>query len=218
MFIVLDWIDWSWKWTQVWLVKNELEKAWKTVKVYDFPRYEEESSFFVKKYLNKGYWEDVSPEVSSYFYALDRYDASFQLKKDLENYDFVLTNRYVSSNMIHQSAKLDSTKEIMDFIKWLENLEFWTMEIPVPDKVLILDVWLENSLKFIEKKEQRDYIKWWKNKDLHEEKDNFLKKSYDVTHLLWDFIDNCEIIRCFDDSNQVFPIAEITEKIIKKIL
>lgn len=218
MFIVLDWIDWSWKWTQVQLVKKELEKAGKTVKVYDFPRYEEESSFFVKKYLNKWYWEDVSAEVSSYFYALDRYDASFDLKKDLGKYDFVLTNRYVSSSMIHQSAKLDSTKEIIDYVKWLENLEFWTMQIPVPDKVLILDVWYENSLKFIEKKEDRDYIKWWKNKDLHEEKEDFLKKSHDVTLLLPDLLDNFELIRCYWDDLEAFSIPEITKKITDKII
>lgn len=47
----------------------------------DFPRYEQESSFFVKKYLNGGYGASVSAEISSMFYALDRFDALFDFEK-----------------------------------------------------------------------------------------------------------------------------------------
>ena len=68
----------------------------------DFPRYEEPSSFFVQKYLNGGYGQDVSAKASSLFYALDRFDATRGREKEFANHDFILSNRYVSASMIHQ--------------------------------------------------------------------------------------------------------------------
>jgi len=68
----------------------------------DFPRYGEPSSYFVQKYLNGEYGDSIDAKASSLFYALDRFDALRGKDNDLKNYDYILSNRYVSSNMVHQ--------------------------------------------------------------------------------------------------------------------
>ena len=51
MFIVIDWLDGSGKGTQTKRVVAELEKGGKKVLLLDYPRYGENSAYFVEKYL-----------------------------------------------------------------------------------------------------------------------------------------------------------------------
>ena len=74
MFIVIDWLDGSGKWTQVKLLEENLKKLGKKVKVLDYPRYWEKSAFFVEKYLNWWYGKNITAKQASIFYALDRFD------------------------------------------------------------------------------------------------------------------------------------------------
>jgi dTMP kinase len=55
---------------------------------------------------------------------LDRFDDSFNLREELKDYDYIISNRYVSANMIHQTGKIFDKQERNDFLEWLENLEF----------------------------------------------------------------------------------------------
>lgn len=216
MFIVIEWIDWSGKWTQVVLVKELLEKLWKKVKVVDYPRYGNPWAFFVEKYLNWDYWTNVSAKTASLFYALDRYDSSFELREDLKNYDYIVANRYVSSNMVHQSGKIRDYEKVKWFLDWLLELEFEILAIPKPDKVIFLDVNPQVSQKLIEKKEKRDYIKWGENKDIHEKDENHLQNAYDTAlRVASDY--NWEIINCVKNDD-IITKEEITKMIIEKIL
>lgn len=179
MFVVIDWIDGSGKWTQVELIEKKLKNMWKKVKILDYPRYWEKSAFAVEKYLNWDYWKDVTAKQASLFYALDRYDDSFNFKKDLEKYDFIISNRYVSANMIHQSGKISDPKEREEFLDWLEELEYGILWIPRPDKTIFLDVNPQMSQKLVLEKEEREYLKWWKKMDLHEEDKDHLQNAHD---------------------------------------
>jgi len=58
------------------------------------------------------------------FYVVDRFDSSANLRNDLEKYDYVITDRYVSANMIHQAGKIDNKTERNKFLDWLDELEF----------------------------------------------------------------------------------------------
>jgi len=81
------------------------------------------------------------------------------LRTDFETYDFVISNRYVSANMIHQTGKLVDEAERDEFLEWLEDLEFNIFNIPRPDKVIFLNVTPETSQKLVLKKEEREYLK-----------------------------------------------------------
>lgn len=222
MFIVLEWIDWSWKWTQIKLLKEKLELAWKKVKLIDYPRYGKKWAVFVEKYLNWKYGKDVSAKTASLFYALDRFDSSFKLKKEYKKYDYILANRYVSSNMVHQAWKIKwkdekkRLKKIDNFLDWLIELEFDILEIPIPDKVIFLDVKPFVANKLVEKKEKRAYIKWDKNKDLHEEDENHIKDAYNTAKYIAKKYD-WTVIDCVKN-DEILEKEIITDMILKKIL
>ncbi len=216
MFVVIDWIDWSGKWTQVQLLEKKLIKMWKTVKVLDYPRYGEKSSFAVEKYLNWDYWKNVSAKQASIFYAIDRFDDSFNLRKDFDNYDYIISNRYVSASMIHQAWKILDKIERQEFLDWLLNLEYDIFKIPKPDKTIFLNVSPEMSQKLVLMKNDREYLKNWKKMDLHEE---------DSEHLLNAHLSAMEIVKKFDDwikidcqkNGKMRNIEEINEDILSEI-
>lgn len=217
MFIVIDWIDWSWKGTQVQLLKEYFENAWKKVKILDYPRYGNPSAFFVEKYLNWEYGKNVSAKLASVFYALDRYDSSFDLRKDFESYDYIISNRYVSASMIHQAWKIEDENEAKIFLDWLYDLEYNIFGIPKPDKVIFLNVTPDISQKLVLKKEEREYLKWWKKMDLHEEDKNHLTnarwKAMKVVEMYNDWVK----IDCVENWD-ILSIDVITQKILKEIL
>jgi dTMP kinase len=222
MFIVIEWIDWSWKWTQTLLLKEHLEKSWKKVKLIDYPRYWKKWAVFVEKYLNWKYWKDISAKTASLFYALDRFDSSFKLKKEYKKYDYILANRYVSSNMVHQAWKIKwkdekkRLKKIDSFLDWLIEVEFDILEIPIPDKVIFLDVKPEIANKLVEKKEKRAYIKWDKNKDIHEDDENHIKDAYSTAKYIAKKYD-WAVIDCVKN-DEILWKEIITEMILKEIL
>jgi dTMP kinase len=77
----------------------------------------------------------------------------------LKKYDYIISNRYVSANMIHQTGKIKDKREREEFLDWLENLEFGILDIPRPDKVIFLNVTPEMSQKLVLQKDSREYLK-----------------------------------------------------------
>ena len=112
--IVIEGTDSSGKETQTKLLYERVKKIYdKTIKI-SFPNYDSPACEPVKMYLAGAFGTDaakVNPYPISTMYAIDRY-ASF--KQDWEkkyNDDYIIiTDRYVTSNMIHQASKI---KEII---------------------------------------------------------------------------------------------------------
>jgi len=217
MFVVIDGIDWSGKWTQIELVANQLEKKWKKVKILDFPRYWETSAFMVEKYLNGEYWSDISAKQASIFYAVDRFQSYHDTKNDIQNYDYILSNRYVSANMIHQAGKISNESEKNDFLVWLQDLEYNIFWIPKPDKTIFLNVSPEMSQKLVLKKAEREYLKWGKKMDLHEEDANHLKNAHESAIKIVQSNPDWVQIDCENNWN-MRQISEITQDILNEIL
>ena len=74
----------------------------------EFPRYDKESSYFIRKYLKGDYVKsDLSFEKVCDFYALDRYDAWIgdNLREEYLNGAPLVFDRYCYSNIVYQSAK-----------------------------------------------------------------------------------------------------------------
>jgi len=217
MFVVIDWIDWSGKGTQVALLEEKLKGLWKRVKILDYPRYGEKSAFAVEKYLNWEYGKNLTAKQASIFYAIDRFDDSFNIKKDLEEYDFIISNRYVSASMIHQAGKIKNEEEREEFLDWLYDLEYNIFDINKPDLTLFLNVSPEMSQKLILKKEDRDYIKEWKKMDIHEEDKEHLVNAHSSAMKVVEKFDDWIKIDC--ESNwEMKTIENINNEILDKIL
>ena len=155
-FFVFEGIDGSGKSTQTNLLAEYLKKrGYKVIKI-DFPQYGNKSAGLVEKYLSGEYGdaEKVGPYRASIFYACDRYDANFQLKKYLKEGRVVVSDRYVGSNMAHQGGKIKSQKEREKFFAWLYELEYEIFKIPKPTKSFFLHVPLEIAHKLRENPER----------------------------------------------------------------
>jgi dTMP kinase len=180
-FIVIDGTDGSGKGTQTDLLITALKEEGIDVVTTDFPQYGESSCSFVEKYLRGEYGtaNEVSAKKASLFYALDRFDASFQMRKWLAEGKFIVSNRYVSANMGHQAGKITEAEKRDEFLEWLDELEYEILGIPRPDKTLLLYMPPEIGQKLVDQKEAREYTKG-KKRDIHEADLNHLKNAADA--------------------------------------
>lgn len=190
LFVVIEGVDGAGKGTQFKLLIKRLELAGYDVATFDFPRYEEPSSYFVKQYLNGAYGdrpEAVSPYTASLFFALDRFAAAPQIREALGQGKVVLANRFTGSSMAAQGTKFDNADERRGYFIWLDNLEFEMLKIPRPDVNLVLRVPADIAQAQVDKKDKRAYTD--KKRDLHEADGNLMRHTVEV----------------YDDLCQLFP-------------
>lgn len=157
--IVVDGGDGSGKATQSELLKIYLEKQGKKVKYMDFPRYY--SSFHgrvVGRFLTGefGTLDSVSPYLAALSYALDRASAKEEMDQWLTHGGILLSNRYATSSMAHQAAKLPQEKR-KEFIAWLDEMEYKVHKIPREDVVIYLFVPWQIGYELTKKKADRKY-------------------------------------------------------------
>ena len=179
--IVLEGIDGSGKSAQYRRLTARFEREGIDYHSIVFPRYKEESSALIRMYLNGDFGskpEDVNPCAASIFYAVDRY-ASYMTdwKEYYEKGGIVLSDRYTTSNAVHQGAKLPA-EEQPSFFDWLYDLEYVKLGLPRPDLVIFLDVDLATS----ERRMARRQAKTGSNGDIHERDAEYLQLCLDTGH------------------------------------
>ncbi len=176
--IVIEGTDGSGKKTQTAKLLERFTQEKIPVDTIDFPRYGTPSAYFVEKYLHGEYGPamDVGPYAGSLFYALDRYDHSFDMKKKLNEGTTVVCDRYISANMGHQAGKIDDLKERDEYLEWLCKTEFEMFKIPKPDVTILLFVSPEINQKLMAKREDKEYLKG-KRQDIHEADMEHLMKA-----------------------------------------
>ncbi|TGE32356.1 thymidylate kinase [Desulfosporosinus sp. Sb-LF] len=149
------------------------------VKKIEFPNYTSESAALVKMYLKGEFGtspDEISPYVASTFYTVDRY-ASF--KKEWEEFynsgGIILSDRYTTSNMVHQAAKIADEAERNKYLDWLYDFEYRKFRLPIPDCVIFLDMPPEVSFGLISKRANKSSDI---QRDIHEADEQYLIKSY----------------------------------------
>lgn len=155
--IVLEGIDGSGKSAQYRRLCARFDEAGMAYHHIVFPRYDQESSALIRMYLNGAFGthpSDVNAYAASTFFAVDRY-ASYRTDwgEIYENGGLILSDRYTTSNAIHQGSKLPEA-ELPAFFDWLYDLEYGKMGLPRPDLVLYLDVDLPTSLKRMQHRQE----------------------------------------------------------------
>ena len=172
--IVFEGTDGTGKSTQFALLTKRLQNENVSFRRLQFPQYLEPSSALIRMYLNGEFGEnpnDVNAYAASTFYAVDRY-ASYQRvwKKDYASGGLILSDRYTTSNAVHQGGKLEG-KAREEFFSWLYDLEFNRMGLPKPDLVLCLDMPVEIAETLMRKRESDTGTK----ADIHEQDKAYLR-------------------------------------------
>ena len=219
-FIVIDGLDGSGKGTQTNLLVQRLRQEGYAVEMADFPQYGNWSAQFVERYLQGefGSLNEISAKKASLFYALDRYAASFQIRKWLEEGKIVIANRYVSSNKGHQLGKIKDQQEMKPFLDWINEMEYAILGLPVPDLTLFLHMAPEIGQRLVDQKKERAYTQG-KKRDLHEADINHLQnaeRAY-LFCLEHDRSENWQRMVCFSDKNPR-SVEEIHQNIYQKIM
>lgn len=216
--IVIEGTDGSGKTAQTKRLVERLKDRGYEVKMFEFPRYSEESSFFVTEYLNGRYGtvDEVTPKAAALFFALDRFGAKADIASALEDNKIVIINRYVASNMAHQAAKIANPIERTEFYKWVGQLEFKILGLPRPTLNIILHMPADVAQKLVDKKSKREYIKNG-TRDIHEDDLGHLQKAERAyLELATQFPQFFELIEC-STSGKLGTIEEISNQLWKKV-
>jgi dTMP kinase len=166
-FVVIEGIDGSGKRTQLELLAHALSERGISVEQISFPNY---SGFFgklVARFLNGefGALEEVDPHFSALLYAGDRLESKPKLDAALAAGKTLLADRYIGSNLAHQTARIPAEKRA-EFTAWLRQLEYGIYGLPAEDLVLYLRVPVEQAHRLIGEKAARDYTT--RQRDLQE--------------------------------------------------
>ena len=166
--IVIEGTDGSGKSTQFRMLSQHLEQDGRAFKHIVFPRYDQESSALIRMYLGGQFGSkpsDVNAYAASSFYAADRF-ASYKMDwgQWYENGGLVLSDRYTTSNAVHQTSK--EPKEAQEkYLHWLYDFEYDKLKLPCPDLVIYLDVPTDFTEKLLRSREAATNTK----ADIHEQ-------------------------------------------------
>lgn len=217
--IVIEGADGSGKGTQAEILYNRLKEKYDNVFLISFPNYGSDGARLVEKYLNGEIDPDpnkINGFIASTFYAVDRY-MFFKENKFPED-AILISNRYVTSNLIHQMSKLHEHLWFQ-FSSWLTDLEYNKYGIPKPDIELYLYLEPETSLELLMKRYEGDKSK----ADIHESIE-FQKQSAKPikSYLSGDrftrisFSENFEVVMC-EEKGKLKSIEKISDMIWDKV-
>ena len=210
--IVIEGTDGSGKSTQFRLLTDRLESEQVKFQKLVFPQYSEPSSALIRMYLGGEFGKspsDVNAYAASAFYSVDRY-ASYRKVwgKWYEEGGLVVSDRYTTSNAVHQASKEPEDKR-EDFLNWLFDFEYKKLGIPAPDRVIYLNVDPAVSQALMTARYRGDENK----KDIHERDIAYLRHSreaaaYCAEKLGWETVDCCR-------DGQMRSIEDIHKDVMK---
>ena len=198
--VVFEGIDGSGKSTQFDMLCRRYEAEGREFRRIRFPRYDQPSSSLIKMYLNGEFGngpDAVNAFAASSFYAVDRV-ASFiqEWRGYYSDGGIVLTDRYTTSNAIHQGAKMPPG-EREHFFQWLYDYEYNLMGLPAPELVIYLDIEADKAAQRLRNRQAKTATVG----DIHEKDEGYLEHCSQTgkqaaAHYGW------RTVNCFSDGNE----------------
>lgn len=176
MLIDIEGIDGVGKGTQARALVRRLNDSGRSASLISFPRYE--ATLFgraVGEFLNGAFGDlsEVHPFLVSLLFAGDRYESRQFLIESMQSSDIVVLDRYVPSNVAHQSSKLDGPARA-DLMRRILHIEYTLFGLPKPDLVIWLDMPLSIAQTLIAQKGARAYTT--KKADIQEADGRYLER------------------------------------------
>ncbi len=214
--IVFEGTDGSGKSTQFRILTERLEREKLAFRHIVFPQYKEESSALIRMYLGGAFGndpKDVNAYAASTFYAVDRYASYRRVWKEYyEAGGLVLSDRYTTSNAVHQGAKVPAGPERQEYLRWLYDFEYERLGLPKPDLVLYLQVPTELTEAMMRRRERDTHTK----ADIHEQDMDYLRTCGQMGQEAAAYY-GWQVIHCARDG-AMRSIEDIHEEIYGKIL
>ena len=212
--IVIEGTDGSGKSTQFKKLTERLNAENKPFQKLVFPQYSEPSSALIRMYLGGEFGTkptDVNAYAASVFYAVDRYASYKKVWEDwYKNGGLVVSDRYTTSNAVHQTSKEPAEKQA-EFLKWLYELEYDKMGLPRPDLVVYLDV----PTDFTEKMMRRREADTNTQADIHEQDLAYLATCRRAGKAAAEYY-GWKIVQCVQDG-EMRSIEDIHEEIYRHV-
>jgi dTMP kinase len=184
-----------------------------------FPQYDSWFGKMVGQFLNGdfGPLDTVDPHFTALLYAGDRFESKPRLESALQAGKIVLVDRYIGSNLAHQTARVAPEKRA-EFRRWIEHLEYGIYDLPREDLILYLRVPPGEAQRLVAKKSARAYTT--AKQDILEASLRHLEQAADMYDLLaleapW------VTIECFDAARTAMrspkEIAQDVLAAVKKV-
>jgi len=204
--IAVEGIDGSGKRTQVEILTLTLKARGHSVYSTGFPQYDSWFGKLVGKFLNGdlGPLESVDPHFSAMLYAGDRFEAKYKLEAALDSGQIVLVDRYIASNLAHQTARVPPPQR-SEFLQWIEHLEYEIYGLPRENLILYLRVPPREAQRLVALKSARSYTS--AQRDLQEASLRHLEDAAEMYDSL-SRITPWATIQCFDAAHNAIREPE----------
>ncbi len=214
--IVIEGTDCSGKETQTKILVKRLKKEGIKCIRFSFPAYDTPTGKIVggaylgKPEISESVFsegaQNVDPYVACLYYAADRRYNIAKVLKYLDKGYYVILDRYTTSNLAHQGAKIKDKEERFNMYQWIDKLEFWLLKLPKPDFTIFLHMPYEYACEL---KKSRV------NLDSAERSEEHLRAAEETYQELAGLY-NWDTIECVKD-NQVRSIEDIGEEVYKVV-
>ena len=212
--IVIEGTDGSGKSTQFGLLTQRVAAEGRQFQRLVFPQYAEESSALIRMYLGGQFGSnpaDVNAYAASAFYAVDRY-ASYKKVwgRWYEEGGLVLSDRYTTSNAVHQASK-EPEETRGEFLRWLYEFEYDKLGLPSPDLTIYLDVPTDFTEQLMRAREAATNT----SADIHEQDLGYLATCRRMGRAVAEFY-GWTVIDCVRDG-RMRTIEDIHEEIYRHV-
>lgn len=159
------------------MLMEALARARKPAELFSFPSYSKTlSGSLIGAYLNGelGEPKSIDSRLTAVLFALDRFEVKAQLERALARGRIVVCDRYVGSNLAHQTARTPAARR-RAVRQLIERLEYEVLALPRPELVVLLDMPASLAQERVLAKGARDYTK--KQLDAHEADSGHLRAA-----------------------------------------
>lgn len=222
--IIIEGTDCSGKETQSKLLVEKLQKDGVKVAQMSFPVYDSPTGQIVgacllgKPHMCKellqsehSFFPEGGGNVDSLaalaYYAADRRYHLPTIKKYLEEGYTLIIDRYVTSNMAHRGGMILNKEERLKMYQKIDTLEYEIMELPRPDKTILLYMPYEYACILKKKREELP--------DEAESNEEYLRLG-EKAYLELAELYNYDVINCVQD-NKIRTIEEISDDVYRLV-
>ncbi|MGV0655094.1 dTMP kinase [Mycolicibacterium thermoresistibile] len=157
MLIAIEGVDGAGKRTLTDGLRAALVSSQRSVADLAFPRYGRSITADLAAEALHGQHGDLASSVyaMAVLFAIDRAGARDHITELLATHDVVILDRYVASNAAYSAARLHQGVD-GEVVEWVRALEFDRLQLPRPDRQILLDVPAELAAERAERRAEQE--------------------------------------------------------------